>query len=142
MGFLRRLLGIVSAVEIMRLDLFMEYHVLSGKGSAALEWVPLASKDQRLRPFLVALLYARILGAHAETRDKLFRIIGEVSINNLQDRGFTGFAFPRWMLDVGMGVQIQQIWPWDIMPNPSFLTTPKVYRATMYGTKTMDRLRL
>src|SRR3990172_6889284 len=93
MGLLRRLLGLVDA---MRVDIFMEYQSLIGSGSAAVEWLPLASNDPNLRPFLVGLLYARVLAVDTETRAKLFWTIDDLSKRNVRDEGRTGFQFPDW----------------------------------------------
>jgi hypothetical protein len=131
MGILRRLLGIPSPVEVMRLDIYMEYSPLLAHGSAAVQWVPLASDDVNLRPFLVALLYARILGAHAETRSQLFSTIDELSTMNVRDEGRTGFPFKDWTLEVGMGVPPQTIWPWSLYDSPNALGRPKVYQAAL-----------
>ena len=120
-------------VDVLRVDISMEYHPIAGRGSAAVEWIPLASRDPNLRPFLVALLYARILTAHAETRAKLFQTIDEFSKQNVRDEGRTGFPFPRWMLEVGAGAPPQTIWPWDIHDDAGALTKPKLYQATLRG---------
>lgn len=115
----------------MRADLFMEYHPLTSTGAAAVEWVPLGSDDPNLRPFLVALLYARILVAHAETRTKLFELVDVISKQNVRDGGHTGFLFPEWMLPIGFGAPEQRIWPWVLVDSPSALSEPKVYNATL-----------
>ena len=131
MGFLGKLLGVPEPIDVMRADLFMEYHPLTSSGTAAVEWVSLGSNDTNLRPFLVALLYARILAVHAETRTKLFKMIDVLSKQNVRDQGHTGFQFPDWTLSVGFGVPEQRIWPWNLCDNPGDLNEPKVYRATL-----------
>jgi hypothetical protein len=131
MGLLSKLLGAPTPIDVMRADLFMEYHPLTRTGAAAVEWIPLASDDPNLRPFLVALLYARILVAHAETRAKLFQMVDELSKQNVRDEGHTGFPFPDWTLHVGAGVPDQRIWPWVLHDSPNALSEPKVYRATL-----------
>ena len=131
MSFLRKLLGVPTPIDVIRADLFMEYHPLTGTGSASVEWIPIASNDLNLRPFLIALLYARILVAHAETRAKLFKMVDELSKQNVRDEGHTGFPFPDWTLHVGAGVPDQRIWPWVLYDSPSALSEPKVYHATL-----------
>ena len=131
MGFLRKLLGVPAPIEVMRADLYMEYHPLTCTGAATVEWVSLGSDDPNLRPFLVALLYARILVAHAETRTKLFELVDVVSKQNVRDEGHTGFLFPQWMLPIGFGAPEQRIWPWTLVDNPRALSVPKVYSATL-----------
>jgi hypothetical protein len=131
MGFLRKLLGVPAPIEVMRADLYMEYHPLTYTGAATMEWVSLGSDDPNLRPFLVALLYARILVAHAETRTKLFELVDVVSKQNVRDEGYTGFLFPEWMLPIGFGAPEQRIWPWTLVDSPRALSEPKVYSATL-----------
>lgn len=131
MGFLRKLLGASAPIDVMRVDLFMEYHPPTSTGAAVVQWVSLASNDPHLRPFLVALLYARILVAHAETRTKLFQVVDAISKQNVRDEGHTGFIFPDWMLPVGFCAPDQRIWPWVLYDNPSTLSEPKVYQATL-----------
>jgi hypothetical protein len=131
MGLPRKLLGASSPPEVMRADLYMEYHPLTCTGAATVEWVPLASDDPNLRPFLVALLYARILVAHAETRTKLFELIDAVSKQSVRDEGHTGFLFPEWMLPIGFGAPEQRIWPWTLVDSPRTLSEPKVYSAAL-----------
>lgn len=131
MGFLSKLLGVPAPTDVMRADLFMEYHPLTSTGEAAVEWVPLGSDDPNLRPFLVALLYARSLVNHAETRTKLFELIDMISKQNVRDEGDTGFVFPEWMLHAGFGAPDQRIWPWVLVDSPRALNKPKVYNATL-----------
>jgi hypothetical protein len=131
MSFLRKLFGIPNPIDVMRYDIFMEYNALTGTGSAALEWIPLASNDPNLQPILVVLLYARILGAHKETRAKLFWTIDELSKQNVRNNGQIGFPFPDWTLHVGARVPPQRIWPWELYDSPSSLIKPKVYKATL-----------
>lgn len=136
MGFLKKLFGKkVSGssplIDVMRSDLFMEYHPLTSTGTAAVEWVSIGSNDPNLRPFLVALLYARILSAHAETRTRLFELVDVISKQNVRDEGQTGFLFPEWMLQIGFGAPEQRIWPWVLVDSPRALSKPKVYKATL-----------
>jgi len=136
MGLLSKLLGGMAPVDVMRADLFMEYHpqnthTRTSTGKAAVQWVSLGSHDPNVRPFLVALLYARILAAHAETRTKLFELIDVISKRNVSDEGRTGFSFPEWMLHVGFGVPDQKIWPWVLVDSHRALSEPKLYNATL-----------
>lgn len=131
MGFLSKLLSGPVPIDVMRADLFMEYHPLTCTGKAAVQWVSLGSDDPNLRPFLVALLYARILVVHAETRTKLFELVDVTSKQNVRDEGHTGFLFPEWMLPVGFGAPEQRIWPWVLVDSPSALSESKVYVATL-----------
>lgn len=131
MGFLSKLLRGPAPIDVMRADLFMEYHPLTSTGEAAVQWVPLGSDDPNLRPFLVALLYARILSVHAETRTKLFELVDVISKQNVRDEGHTGFRFPEWILRVGFGAPEQRIWPWALVDSPCALSEPKVYKATL-----------
>lgn len=133
MGFLSKLLRGRAPIDVMRADLFMEYHPLTSTGEAAVQWVSLGSDDPNLRPFLVALLYARILVAHGETRAKLFELVDGISKQNVRDEGQTGFLFPEWMLPVGFGAPEQRIWPWVLVDSPRALSEPKVYNATLQG---------
>lgn len=131
MGFLSKLLPGPAPIDVMRADIFMEYHLLPGCGRAAVEWKSLASSDANLRPLLVALLYARILYAHTETRTQLFEVVDVLSKQNVRDEGQTGFVFPEWPLPAGLGLQSQRIWPWELCDDPSTLTNPKKYQATL-----------
>jgi hypothetical protein len=131
MGILNRLFGSQAPIEAMRANLLMEYHIATRTGSAAVEWVPLASDDSNLRPLLVALLYARILFAHTETRTRLFELVDVVSKQNVRDEGHSGFRFPEWDLPIGLGFPEQRIWPWTLVDNSGALSEPKVYSATL-----------
>lgn len=131
MSFFQKLFGASTPIDVMRTDIFMEYHPLTGTSFAAVEWIPITSDDPNLRPLLVALLYARILVTHAESREKLFWMVDELSKQNVRDEGYTGFSFPDWTLHVGAGVPDQRIWPWEIYDSPSVLSKPKVYKATL-----------
>jgi len=131
MGFISRLLHGLTPIDVMRADLFMEYHPLTSTGEAAVKWVFLESDDPNLRPFLVALIYARILAAHVETREELFKLVDVISRQNVRDEGHTGFLFPEWILPVGLGAPDQRIWPWVIVESPHALRKPKIYNATL-----------
>jgi hypothetical protein len=132
-GLLRKLFGTrePSVTDVMRMDILMEYRPLEGSGRAAVQWEAIASDDLRLRPWLIALLYGRILAIHEETRDQLFRTIDEISRRNVRDEGQTGFEFPRWTLNVPDNAPSQQIWPWQLHGSSTTLSNPKVYRATL-----------
>lgn len=116
----------------------MEFRPLSGRGAAVVRWVPLASDDVNLRPFLVTLLYARILTAHKETRAYLFSLIGELSRHNVRDEGATGFVFPEWTLSVP-GVPPQRIWPWDLSQDIASSSAAKMYIATLQAFEPKGR---
>lgn len=131
MGLLDKLLGRPAPIDVMRADLFMEYHPQTSTGTAAVDWVYLGSDDPNLRLSLVALLYARIFAAHAPTRTKLFELVDVISKQNVRDEGQTGFLFPEWMLSVGKGVPEQRIWPWVLVDSSGSLSDPKVYHATL-----------
>lgn len=131
MSFLKKMFGISSPTEVMRAEIYMEYHPLVGEGAAAVEWVPLTSNDVNLRPCLLALLYARTLVNHAEARKELFNAVDAVSKQNVRDEGRSGFVFPDWSLSIGSGIPPQKIWPWELWDKPAALTDPKVYRATL-----------
>ena len=135
MNFLRRIFGGRSLIDVMRLDIFMDFQPLIGRGSAAVQWVPIDSDDPNLRPFLICLLYARILSVHTETRAQLFWVIDEISKTNVRDEGRTGFSFKDWAIDIGMGVPPQFIWPWDLYESPSALKSPKVYQGYNAGIR-------
>ena len=96
-----------------------------------MQWVSLKSDDPNFRLGLIALLYARILVAHAETRTKLFELVDETSKQILLGEGHTDFLFPEWMLHVGLGAGEQGIWPWVLVAAPVALSKPKVYSATL-----------
>jgi hypothetical protein len=131
MGLFRKLLRGSAPIEMLRADLFMEYDLLTRTGKAAVQWVSLKSNDPNFRLGLIALLYARILIAHAETRAKLFELVGETSKQILLGEGQTDFLFPEWMLHVGLGAGEHRIWPWVLVDNPRALSKPKVYSATL-----------
>jgi len=135
MGFLDKIFGGWRAlIDVMRLDIFMDFQPSIGKGSAAVEWVPMRYYDPNLRVFLVCLLYARIISVHAETRSYLFGIIDELSKENVRNGGRTGFPFEDWSIDIGMGAPPQFIWPWDLHESPSTLKIPDVYQATLQAS--------
>lgn len=131
MGLFSKMFGSEKPIDVMRADIFMEYRPLTSTGVAAVEWVPLEFYDPNLRPYLIALLYARILVAHSETRSKLFGMVNELSKQNVRDEGQSGFIFPEWILQIGMGAPDQRIWPWTLIDSSSALSEAKVYGATL-----------
>lgn len=139
MGFLDKLLGSSASVDVMRTDLFMEYHPITSTGTAAVEWVYLESEDPNLRIFLVVLLYIRILAAHAESREELFELVDSISKENVRDEGQTGFVFPEWTISIGHGAPEQTIWPWGLVDSSGELLKPKVYRATLKAFPESDQ---
>jgi hypothetical protein len=120
-----------TSLDVMRLDIFMNYRPLQGIGAAAVQWVPIHSDDVNLRPFLIALLYARILTVHKETREQLFWNIDEISKQIVRDKGRTEFRFKEWALNLGKKIPPQTIWPWHLYENPHFVERPKIYKATL-----------
>ncbi len=120
-----------APIEVMRVNLHMEYQPLTCTGVASVEWTPLGYWDPNLKPFLLALLYARILSTHEETRSKLFELVDIASKQNIRDDGRTGFQFPEWMLPIGPGLPSQRIWPWAIVESRDALNNPQLYRATL-----------
>jgi len=130
MGFLASLFGDTKNVGVMRLDISMDHSSMLRTGVCTVKWVPLASEDWRLRPILVALLYCRILSVQKETAQHLMDMVGKVSIQNVRTEGATGFDFPIWAPEFGLGVGTQTIWPWEITQS-SCSSDAKVYRATL-----------
>jgi hypothetical protein len=130
MGFLHKLFGSPEPIDVLRGEIFMDFRPRSGRGAAVVRWVPVASDDGRLRPFLVTLLYARILTVHKETRSDRFTLIGELSKRNIRDEGAAGFVFPEWSLNVP-GVPSRRIWPWDLSQDITASSASKIYVATL-----------
>lgn len=143
MSLLAKIFGIRPTVDVMRAALFMEYNPLIGVGTASVQWIPLAVDDD-LRPFLIALLYTRILSVHSPARTKLFHIVNDLSSCNINDGGNTGWDFPDWPLELGLGMPVQAIWPWIIRKDPALLSKAKLYQATLqvasksYGEPNVD----
>jgi hypothetical protein len=73
MGWLSRIAGFT---ERLRLDVLMRFDIRSGHGCAGVRWTILEELEPRLlaphQSALVALLYARTLVNHSETRTELF----------------------------------------------------------------------
>ncbi|MBI1955652.1 MAG: hypothetical protein HYS38_04595 [Acidobacteria bacterium] len=138
MGILRKIFA-PRPIDVLAANLFMEYRPLTRTGSAAVQWLQIASPDPNLKPFLIALLYGRILYINTETRTKLFWTIDELAKQNVRDEGRTGFLFPDWALDVGFGVPPQTIWPWDLYESPGALSKPKIYKATLQSFQAQDQ---
>lgn len=130
MGWLSRLAGLT---EHLKLDVLMKFDVRSGQGVAALRWAivrPHASlSDEQCRIALVALLYARILVNHPETRGELFERTAQAARRVLQGDG--GLTFEPWQLHVA-GKDFS-IWPW-VLTEAGRVTDAKTYTATLQST--------
>lgn len=133
MAFLKNLFGGSSGVDVIQLDILMQYSVSLGLGSAALRWTDPTGAGPDIQSHLVALLYGRILCVHAETRGELFQRVGDLSKQNVRTEGATGFNFSPWVLHVGLGGGDHSLWPWEIT-SPDALYEPKIYSAILkYG---------
>jgi len=128
MGLFRKLLGGSSDVDVIRLDVLMEYSVSLGMGRAALQWTDPMGGGAPIQTPLVALLYGRTLVNHKETRQELFGRVGDLAMQNVRSEGATGFEFSQWVLHVGLGGGDHTLWPWQIA-TPEQLTSPKIYSA-------------
>ncbi len=130
MGWLSRLAGIT---EHLKLDVLMKFDIRSGQGVAALRWIvtrPHASlSDEQSRIALVALLYARTLVNHQETRGELFDRVAQAARRVLQGDG--DLMFELWTLHVA-GRDFS-IWPW-VLTEPGRVTDAKTYTATLQST--------
>jgi hypothetical protein len=130
MGWLSRLAGLT---EYLKLDVLMKFDIWSGQDVAALRWIvarPHASlSDEQSRIALVALLYARTLVNHQETRGELFDRMAQVARRVLQDDG--KLTFEPWQLHVA-GKDFW-IWPWALT-EPGRVPDAKTYTATLQST--------
>jgi hypothetical protein len=130
MGWSSRLTGLTGH---LKLDVLMTFNVRSGRGVAGLRWSitqPLVSlSDQETRIALVALLYARTLVNHRETRGELFDRMAQAAQRLLQENG--GLTFEPWTLRVA-GKDFS-IWPWALV-EPESVTDAKTYTATLQST--------
>lgn len=130
MGWLSRLAGLT---EHLKLDVLMNFDIWSGQGVAALRWIvtrPHASlSDEQSRIALVALLYARTLVNHQETRGELFDRMAHAARRVLQGDG--NLTFEPWTLHVA-GKDFS-IWPW-VLAEPGRLADAKTYTATLQST--------
>jgi hypothetical protein len=132
MGYIGNFFSNLHDVDVMRLDISMSYKSLDGIGCAYAEWIPISRDDPNLRPFLICLLYARVLSIDdRESRVHLFGFINEISKSNIRTEGKTGFAFPEWSLNIGHGAPLQNIWPWSFCEKTDFPYKPRVYQATL-----------
>lgn len=138
MGIFRKLFGANDGIDIMRVDIYMDYRSRLSFGNSMVEWTPLNHYHPDLRLSLVVLHYARILCVHSETRSELYNLINDISKQNVLDKGQSGFQFPDWNIDPGMGVPEQKIWPWDIYSTKVMLQNPKIYSATLRAIPETD----
>ena len=120
-------------MDVLRAEIIMDFNPLTGRGAALTRWTPIVADDVSLRPLLIALLYARILAVHKESRTHLFSTIGALSKQNVRDEGATGFTFPDWTLSLGFPPQ--HIWPWDLSRDITSFAEPKVYVATLQSIR-------
>jgi len=111
----------------------MKFDIGSGQGVAALRWIvtrPHASlSDEQSRIALVALLYARTLVNHQETRGELFDRMAHAARRALQGDG--NLTFEPWKLHVA-GKDFS-IWPW-VLTEPGRVTDARTYTATLQST--------
>lgn len=130
MSLFRKLFGGSSGVDVMRLDILMEYSVRFGTGKAALQWTDPMGGGAPVQALLVALLYGRTLINNKETRKELFGRVGDLAIQNVRSEGSAGFEFSPWVLHVGLGGGDHTLWPWQIVL-PEQMTSPKIYSAIL-----------
>lgn len=119
-----------DAIDVMRLDILMQYYPRLGSGTAALRWSDPMGGGPPVRAHLVALLYGHILCNHPESRGQLFARVGELAQRNVQSKGASGFEFAPWVLPAEWGGVGQTLWPWLIV-EPEQITTPRVYSAVL-----------
>ncbi len=149
MGLFRKLVGGSSGVDLMRLDILMEYIINQQVGCAALRWTNVQAAmhegTEGIQAILVALLYGRILCVHNETRKELFSRVGDLAEQNVRSEGATGFEFAPWVLHAGLGAGDHTLWPWEI-GTPEQLTRPtskpKIYAAMLKHGQTTKRAPL
>lgn len=130
MGWLSRLAGVT---EHLKLDVLMKFDIRSGQGAGALRWGVVrphpSLSDEQCRIALVALLYARTLVNHKETRAELFDRMAQAARRVLEGNG--KLTFDPWELHVaGMAFSI---WPW-ILTEPERIPDAKTYTATLQST--------
>jgi len=141
MGLLDRVFGRKSdKVEVLRLEVLMDYNVSVGNGCGAIRWVPSpAHPDPQqllvaLPSLLIGRLYGRILAVHAETQAELFARVGRAAKTAIEQEGARGFSFDDWILKVGLGGGQHSIWPWSLTtPEASTLHSPKTYNARFFA---------
>ena len=127
MGWLSKLAGLT---EHLRLEIPMAFNIRTGQGIAALRWigtspVPRLSEAQ-CKIALMALLYARTLVNHHETRDELFARVAQAAARVRDGEG--DLTFEPWVLDIAGKYLF--IWPWHIV-EPEAITEAKTYVATL-----------
>jgi hypothetical protein len=130
MGLIGKEINESSAVDVIRLDILMQYYPKFGCGIAGLKWTDPLGGGPLIQAHLVALLYGHILHLHHETRAELFARVGELAKQNVITKGATGFEFKPWILLAGMGEKTQQLWPWQIVP-PEQVTAPETCSAIL-----------
>ena len=122
----------VGQYEMLRIS--MDYDLRSALGCAAVQWEDLNACPQLSRDLtriaLVVGLYARTLVIHSETREELFRRIGEVA--QQLAAGHEEFEIGEWLIRAG-GKSFQ-IWPWILM-DVEQLAKPKMYQVTLIATE-------
>lgn len=128
MGILQKLFRGRSDIDVMRLDILMDYSIALGAGRAALVWTDYAKGGAIAQVPLVALLYGRTLINHMETRGELFNRVGELAIETVRTEGATGFEFSPWVLHLGLGGGDHTLWPWQLV-SPDQIIDPKTYTA-------------
>jgi hypothetical protein len=130
MGWLARLAGLT---EHLKLDVLMNFDMLSGQGVSALRWIVIrphvSLSDEQSRVALVALLYARTLVNQKETRGELFDRMTQAAQRVLQGDG--NLTFEPWKLHAA-GKDFS-IWPW-VLTEPERVTDAKTYTATLQST--------
>lgn len=130
MGLFQKLTGKSLGVDVMRLDVLMDYSIRFGTGTAALRWTDPMGGGTPIQVLLVALLYGRTLVNHKETSEELFARVGDLAIQNVRSEGATGFEFAPWILHVGLGGGDHTLWPWQIVPAEQ-IANPKIYSAIL-----------
>lgn len=105
-----------SAVEVLRLDILMQYYRRLRSGTAALLWHDPLQGGPPIQAHLVALLYGHILRAHPATREELFMRVGELAQRSLRSKGASGFVFAPWCLHGPQPGEELTLWPWLIVP--------------------------
>ncbi|HEY0719879.1 MAG TPA: hypothetical protein VGE50_01370 [Gammaproteobacteria bacterium] len=130
MNELPRKVGVSSAIDVIRLDILMQYYPKLGRGMAALQWTDPLGGGPLIQAHLVALLYGHILYIHRETREELFFRVGDLARHTVRNKGATGFEFAPWLLHEGVGGTTHTLWPWLIVP-PEQITNPRIYSAIL-----------
>jgi len=130
MGWLSRFAGVT---EHLKLEVLMKFDIRSGQGVAALRWIVTRAhaslSEEQSRIALVALLYARTLVIHQETRAELFDRMAQAARRVLQGDG--KLTFEPWQLQVA-GKDFS-IWPWALT-EPGRIADATTYTATLQST--------